>query len=177
MLWTQTARDGKVIIKAILHDEQGPSRETAIGRYGGLGLNGRPGSNTPPSTRVAGRLCFFLLLARRVSCWFNGAGGFLWVCMGLQPVGAPTTVVPGSHSAMTMAPVGPMHRRMPTMGAWRGQRAGRPSCGAGSGRTWWWTRLERRSLSQTVCKSAWTRARARRRTIAPGPSCSRSRKR
>jgi hypothetical protein len=34
MLWTQ--RDdstGKTIIKAILHDEQGPSRETAIGRF------------------------------------------------------------------------------------------------------------------------------------------------
>ena len=37
MLWTQTARDGRLIIKAILHDEQGPSRETAIGRYGGFG--------------------------------------------------------------------------------------------------------------------------------------------
>ena len=62
MLWTQTARDGKVIIKAILHDEQGPSRETAIGRYGGLGLNGRPGSNTPPPTRVAGSVFSFFSL-------------------------------------------------------------------------------------------------------------------
>ena len=34
MLWTQTdPQSGKSIVKAILHDEQGPSRETAIGRY------------------------------------------------------------------------------------------------------------------------------------------------
>ena len=32
MLWTQQ-HQGKRIVKAILHDEQGPSRETAIGRY------------------------------------------------------------------------------------------------------------------------------------------------
>jgi hypothetical protein len=34
MLWTQKdVVSGKTILKAILHDEQGPSRETAIGRF------------------------------------------------------------------------------------------------------------------------------------------------
>ena len=40
MLWNQKTAAGKTIVKAILHDEQGPSRETAIGRYAFSADNG-----------------------------------------------------------------------------------------------------------------------------------------
>ena len=156
MLWTQKEGD-RTIIKAILHDEQGPSRETAIGRCPGPAPLSWPLVWALPLTR--GRH----LDSRKKAKLPSGAQQSAMVVV-VEPL-APRVGVPSqgaSRSRMTAGARGPMRSRTPTMALSRGQMAAAPSCFEESAPTWWWTGKARRLPSRMACRSVVTVERARR---------------